>query len=94
MSEVLDKQKLIDLLRTRRADAKWLVFVNERKHCDGIAKVLQGEHIRCGVLHAGLELRAINDIGTDRLAALPSLLAAPTTTPPRPTRARRLVMSR
>ena len=29
------------------------MFVNERKHCDGVAKLLNAEHLRCGVLHAG-----------------------------------------
>mmetsp|Transcript_17386 Transcript_17386/g.37637 ORF Transcript_17386/g.37637 Transcript_17386/m.37637 type:complete len:779 (-) Transcript_17386:62-2398(-) len=50
------KQKestLRDILRRSRSDEKIIVFVNEKKHADGVGRMVENAGRRCVVLHGG-----------------------------------------
>ena len=51
--EASKKQALIDLLRRKQPNEKYLVFCNEKRGCDALSKVVQNAQLRCGVLHGG-----------------------------------------
>ena len=53
ISEQQKKQTLIDLLRRKQPNEKYLVFCNEKRGCDALKKVVENAQIRCGVLHGG-----------------------------------------
>mmetsp|Transcript_5983 Transcript_5983/g.11704 ORF Transcript_5983/g.11704 Transcript_5983/m.11704 type:complete len:771 (+) Transcript_5983:122-2434(+) len=44
---------LRDLLRRTRPDEKIIVFVNEKKHADGVGRMVENAGRRCVVLHGG-----------------------------------------
>ena len=50
------KQKvaaLSDILKNTRSDEKVIVFVNERKHADGVGRMVENAGKRCVILHGG-----------------------------------------
>ena len=53
ISEQQKKQTLIDLLRRKQPNEKYLVFCNEKRGCDALKKVVENAQIRCGSCMVG-----------------------------------------
>jgi ATP-dependent RNA helicase DDX23/PRP28 len=49
----LKEKTLRDLLNKSRSDEKIIVFVNEKKHAEGVARMVEHSHKKCVVLHGG-----------------------------------------
>ncbi|KAH8073699.1 helicase [Aureococcus anophagefferens] len=53
IAEAAKKNAVVDILRKKKAQDKYLVFCNEKKGCDALAKVLSTAGLRSSVLHGG-----------------------------------------
>ena len=53
VAEAAKKNAVVDILRKKKAQDKYLVFCNEKKGCDALAKVLSTAGLRSSVLHGG-----------------------------------------
>lgn len=47
------RNMLLDLLRRRQPSEKYIVFVNAKRQCDVVARILEQGHVPCGILHGG-----------------------------------------
>merc|ERR1719424_549271 len=53
ISEGQKPQALLKLARPKSAEDKIIVFVNEKKRCDMVARALEKQGLRCSILHGG-----------------------------------------
>jgi len=53
VSETAKSARLVALAAPRGPDEKIIVFVNEKKRCDMVARLLEKAGIRCSILHGG-----------------------------------------
>mmetsp|Transcript_8333 Transcript_8333/g.25818 ORF Transcript_8333/g.25818 Transcript_8333/m.25818 type:complete len:758 (-) Transcript_8333:284-2557(-) len=53
LSDAAKKNALVDLLRRKKPDDKYLVFCNEKKAVDAVGKLVHAAAIRCAVIHGG-----------------------------------------
>jgi ATP-dependent RNA helicase DDX23/PRP28 len=53
VSEAAKANKLIALAAPKTTEDKIIVFVNEKKRCDMVARTLEKANIRCSILHGG-----------------------------------------
>lgn len=54
-TEPAKKSLVVDILRGRTPEDKFIVFVNAKRACDVLARQLEQSHITCGILHGKLE---------------------------------------
>ena len=53
VNESTKPSRLVQLATPKSADDKMIVFVNEKKRCDMVARALEKGGIRCSILHGG-----------------------------------------
>ncbi len=53
VSEAAKANKLVQLANPKTSEDKIIVFVNEKKRCDMVARTLEKASIRCSILHGG-----------------------------------------